>query len=146
MRNSPSVDRVMDKDFKSDQPDDQTIRDIVNLGDNISKLYTVEDLPLLTIHHTYPYIQSTIHATLKNVEVKITDDSGFIDRLFLFDNKKTFQIVRVISQQTSFETRLILLLNEHLAQYQNSNYHVRGVTPEMATIVNEIVRERLCQS
>ena len=146
MRNSPTVDRVLNNDFKSDQPDNQTIRDIVNLGDNISKLFTVEDLPLLTIHHTYPYIQATIHAVMKTVEVKITDNAGFIERLFLFDNKKTFQMVRVISQQTGFETRLILLLNEHLTQYQNSNYHVRGLTPEMVTVVNEIVRERLCQN
>ena len=146
MRPTPQVERVLNDDFKSNTPSDETIRDIINLGDNITKLVTVEDLPLLTIHHTYPYIQATIHAVMKTVEVQITDNVGFIERLFLFDNKKTFQMVRVISQQTGFETRLILLLNEHLTQYQNSNYHVRGVTPEMVTVVNEIVRERLCQN
>lgn len=55
---------------------DETIRDIINLGDNITKLVTVEDLPLSHIHHTYPYIQIH-HATMKTVEVKITDDQGF---------------------------------------------------------------------
>ena len=144
MRPTPQVERVLNDDFKSNTPSDETIRDIINLGDNITKLVTVEDLPLSHIHHTYPYIQTTIHATMKTVEVKITDDQGFIEKLFQFDSKQPMQSVRVISQQTGFDTRLILLLNEHLAKFQNSNYVIQYVTPNMVRIVNEIILERLC--
>ena len=144
MRETPQLERVLNSEFKTHAPSDETIRDIINLGDNITKLVTVEDLPLSHIHHTYPHIQTTIHATMKTVEVKITDDMGFIEKLFQFDNKKTMQVVRVISQQTGFDTRLILLLNEHLSKFQNSNYIVQEVTPNMVSIVNEIILERLC--
>ena len=144
MRETPQLERVLNDDFKSNTPSDETIRDIINLGDNITKLVTVEDLPLSHIHHTYPYIQTTIHATMKTVEVKITDDQGFIEKLFQFDSKQPMQSVRVISQQTGFDTRLILLLNEHLTKFQNSNYIIQHVTPNMVRIVNEIILERLC--
>ncbi len=144
MRETPQLERVLNTEFKTHLPSDETIRDIINLGDNITKLVTVEDLPLSHIHHTYPYIQTTIHATMKTVEVKITDDMGFIEKLFQFDNKKPMQVVRVISQQDGFDTRLILLLNEHLSKFQNSNYVIQEVTPNMVRIVNEIILERLC--
>ena len=144
MRETPQLERVLNDDFKSNTPSDETIRDIINLGDNITKLVTVEDLPLSHIHHTYPYIQTTIHATMKTVEVKITDDQGFIEKLFQFDSKQPMQSVRVISQQTGFDTRLILLLNEHLTKFQNSNYVIQHVTPYLVRFVNEIILERLC--
>ena len=144
MRETPQLERILNSEFKTHAPSDETIRDIINLGDNITKLVTVEDLPLSHIHHTYPHIQTTIRATMKTVEVKITDDMGFIEKLFQFDNKKPMQVVRVISQQDGFDTRLILLLNEHLSKFQNSNYIVQEVTPNMVAIVNEIILERLC--
>ena len=144
MRETPQLERVLNTEFKTHLPSDETIRDIINLGDNITKLVTEQDLPLSHIHHTYPYIQTTIHATMKTVEVKITDDMGFIEKLFQFDNKKPMQVVRVISQQDGFDTRLILLLNEHLSKFQNSNYVIQEVTPNMVRIVNEIILERLC--
>ena len=137
MRETPQLERVLNSEFKTHAPSDETIRDIINLSDNITKLVTVEDLPLSHIH-------ATIHATMKTVEVKITDDMGFIEKLFQFDNKKPMQVVRVISQQDGFDTRLILLLNEHLSKFQNSNYIVQEVTPNMVAIVNEIILERLC--
>lgn len=54
----------------------------------------------------------------------------FIEKLFQFDSKQPMQSVRVISQQTGFDTRLILLLNEHSTKFQNSNYIIQHVLPQ----------------
>lgn len=145
MREVPSVTPVLNDQFKTNEPSDQTLKDIINLGDNITKLYTVEAIPRILLHHSFPFIVPVTDATTNLVEIVFTDQLGFIERFFSFDQKPALQSVRVVSQQTGFETRLILLLNEHLEKFQNGNYVIREVTPKLIEIVNEIVRTRLCQ-
>lgn len=145
MRTDPKVEPVLNTDFATNTPDEQTVHDILNLADNLLKLYSVDDLPLITLQLTYPYIQSTIYAVSQSLELKISDDQGFIQRMFIYDKTKNLQTVRVISQQDSFDTRLILLLNEHLTKFQNSNYMVKSITPEIVKVANAIVMERLCR-
>lgn len=145
MRQDPNLTPVLNDQFKTTEPSDQTLKDIINLGDNITKLYVVEAIPRIMLHHSFPFVVPVTDATTNLVEIVFTDHLGFIERFFSFDQKPALKTVRVVSQQNGFETRLILLLNEHLEKYHNSHYVIREVTPKLIEIVNEIVRTRLCQ-
>lgn len=145
MRQVPDLTPVLNDEFKTNEPSDQTLKDIINLGDNITKLYTVEAVPRIMLHHSFPFVVPVTDATTNLVEIVFTDHLGFIERFFSFDQKPALQSVRVVSQQNGFETRLILLLNEHLEKFHSNLYVIREVTPKLVEIVNEIVRARLCQ-
>lgn len=139
MRSNPKVIPITDKDLVASIPPRDLIYEALNFSDNILKLYDVETASAAALKYTYPFLEAVMRP---NMELTYRDLRGLVDQHFQTQNSDLQ--VRVIRQRDSFENRLILTLNEY---FQSRQLQVSAVacTRTMIDVINQLVRERLCQ-